>query len=254
MNETVLDLQGVHKRFGDMSVLRGVDAIVRRGAVTAFVGPNGAGKTTLFHCIAGDLRPETGRIEFRGQPIVGLSPWRIARQGLGRFFQDVRVFRNLTVLENVMLALHDHPAQTLLGSLLRFMHRGTPRVQVEGEARDYLRQMGLEGHAGRLAGALSWGNQKLLAMARLLAGTFDFLLLDEPTAGVSPVMVERLEAILRRVVAERGVTVALIEHNMGFVSKMANYTYVLRAGVVHDHGPTTEVLERPENVDICIGL
>src|ERR1041384_2592924 len=108
MSEPILLLEGLEKRFGEFLVLRGVGASIMRGSITAFIGPNGAGKTTLFHVITADLRPDSGNVTYRGKSLVGLSPWKVARLGLGKMFQDVRIFERLTILENVLLALHDH--------------------------------------------------------------------------------------------------------------------------------------------------
>src|SRR4051812_45196655 len=114
-----LVLESVEKWFGDTAILRGVSATIAAASITAFIGPNGAGKTTLFHCISGDLRPDRGRILFRGESVTRMPPWKIARRGLGKMFQDVRIFPSLSVLDNVLLALHAPAEQTVLGSLLR---------------------------------------------------------------------------------------------------------------------------------------
>jgi ABC-type branched-subunit amino acid transport system ATPase component len=254
MNEPILALENVEKRFGDMAVLRGISAKVPEGSITAFVGPNGAGKTTLFHTISGDLRPDAGTVIFHGRNIGGQAPWRIARLGLGKLFQDVRVFESLTVLENVLLALHDNPSRSVVTSLLRHPVQRQANGRQQAAAEKWLETAGVERPYDRPAQLLSFGNKKLLAIARLMAGQFDLLLLDEPAAGLAPQMIDRVSALLKMLVRERKITVALIEHNFSVVAKVADCAYVLRAGSVQDHGPTDEVLGRDENREILIGL
>jgi len=254
MNDSILILENVEKRFGDIAVLRGISATVAKGSITAFVGPNGAGKTTLFHTITGDLLMDSGSVIFRGQPIGGKPPWRIARLGLGKLFQDVRVFESLTVLENVLLALHDHAGRSAVASLIRAPFYWRTNGHELAEAEHWLQTAGVEKPYDRPAGLLSFGSKKLLALARLMAGGFDLLLLDEPASGLSPLMIDRVGTLLQKMVEERKVTIALTEHNFSFVSQVADHVYVLRSGAVHDHGATDEVLGKEENREILIGL
>lgn len=254
MNDPILILENVEKHFGGVAVLRGISAAVESGLITAFVGPNGAGKTTLFHTITGDLRMDAGTVVYRGKSIGAKSPWRIARLGLGKLFQDVRVFENLTVLENVLLALHDHSGRSALSSLLGAPFRRRVDSRHKAEAEKWLDMAGVERPFDRPAGLLSFGNKKLLALARLMAGRFDLLLLDEPAAGLAPPMIQRVGELLKTMVKEQQTTVALIEHNFSFVSQVADRAYILRAGLVHDQGLTDEVLGKDENREILIGL
>lgn len=254
MNDPILILKNVQKHFGDIKVLCGINAAIPEGSITAFVGPNGAGKTTLFHAITGDLRPDAGAVVYRGKSLVGLPPWRIARLGLGKMFQDVRIFENLTILENVLLALHDHPTRSAVASLVRAVFRDGKGAEERAKAEHWLAMAGVERPWDRPAGLLSFGNQKLLALARLMAGGFDLLLLDEPASGLAPPQVEHIGSLLKVLVREKKMSVALIEHNFSFVSAVADQAYLLRAGEVHDGGPTAEVLMRDENREILIGL
>lgn len=251
MNDCALMIEGLRKRFGDVEVLAGVDACLRRGEITAFIGPNGAGKTTLFQAITGELRADAGRVIYQGQDVSAREPWELARLGVGKIFQDVRVFPSLSVRDNVIAALQRRPDRGLGVSLLRgdFSLKAASK-----KAEELLDKVGLEGRRDGPAAELSWGNQKLLAFARLLAGEFRFVLLDEPVAGVSPALGERLKALIRGLARTDGVTVALIEHDMAFVSALADTVIVLNQGKVFDQGPTAEVLHRPANLELCLGL
>lgn len=235
-------------------MLNGVSSAIPRGALTALIGPNGAGKTTLFHAITGDLVPQRGRIRFNDRQIQGLAPWKIARLGLGKLFQDVRVFGSLTSEENVMLALHEHPMQSALGSFLSAPFRTRLDQPLREEAHHWLRTAGVEPPYDVTASSLSFGNQKLLALARLLAGKFDLLLLDEPTAGVSPQLTAKIAELLKRLVRAQGTTVLLIEHNLSFVADVADQVMVMSDGAIIDAGPTANMLANPAVLELCIGL
>lgn len=253
MSGCALQIEGLAIRFGEVQVLRGVSAELTTSSVTAFIGPNGAGKTTLFHAITGDVRPDEGTVTLLGEPITGLPPWRVARRGLGKLFQDVRLFENLSVLDNVLLALQSPSEQSAWASLALapFYHRQS-QSQLE-EAVQFLEKVGFKPPFDQPAGLLSYGNKKLAALARLMAGRFQVLLLDEPTAGVEPATVERLASLLQGL-RDEGITIGLIEHNFAFVQAVAERTYLLRDGWVQDQGHTRDVLSRDENREILIGL
>ena len=244
-------IEGLRKRLGEIEVLAGVDTCLAQGEITAFIGPNGAGKTTLFHTLTGELKPDAGKVVFEGREISGKEPWDIARMGIGKVFQDVRVFPSLSVVDNVIAALQRQPDYGLRASLLRSARN------VQGNSRKaeaLLDKVGVEGRRDGPAAELSWGNQKLLAFARLLAGDFRFVLLDEPVAGVSPVLRERMELLIRDLAMKDGVTVALIEHDIAFVGALANTVVVMKDGKVFDEGRAGEMLERPSNIELCLGL
>lgn len=249
-----LRVEGLGKSFGSLRVLRGIDASVQPGSLTAFIGPNGAGKTTLFHAISGDLFPDTGRVHLGDRDVTGLPTWKLARLGLGRLFQDVRVFRALSCHDNLLLPLLDHEARWPWATLRAPRGKGGGETDLRAAVRRTLATVGLEEKCDDPAGALSFGSQKLLALARLLAGRFRILLLDEPASGISPHVLEKVGAILRVLVREQGLTVAMIEHNMRFVAEHADFTYVMRDGEIFDGGPTAEVLARPANRELCLGM
>lgn len=250
MMPDALIIEGLRKRIGEVEVLGGIDTRLKAGGITAFIGPNGAGKTTLFHAITGELRPDAGRVIFQGEDVTGKEPWELARLGIGKVFQDVRVFPSLTPVANVEAALHRQPDRSLWQGMLR---GDSDRTKTRTRAEELLNEVGVEGRWDGPAGELSWGNQKLLAFARLMAGDFRFVLLDEPVAGVSPILGNRLKSLIRKM-AEAGATVALIEHDMAFVRDLADEVVVLKEGRVFDQGPAREVLERPANLELCLGL
>jgi ABC-type branched-subunit amino acid transport system ATPase component len=252
MGQTVLEVTGLHVQLGGVSVLNGVDLALEEGRLTAFVGPNGAGKTTLFHAMSGALKPGSGEVRLRGKQVSGMAPWRLARLGLSRMFQDVRVFEALSAIENVVVALQQRDRRrrrggAVLASLVSARHH-------RDEAMTHLQRVAVAGDLAAPAGALSYGNQKLLALARLLAGDFDILLLDEPTAGVAPAIVERIGAILRQLLTRPHTTVALIEHDYEFVGAVADRVCVLREGRIVDAGDAATVLADARNKELLIGL
>lgn len=248
-----LRVENVSKSFGAFRALRDVTLTVALGKVTALVGPNGAGKTTLFHVIGGNLVPDTGKIILDDTDITGLPPWKIARKHVGRLFQDVRVFPALTVAENIGVSFL-HRSDYSLATTLAWWRRAARENDRRERAMAWLEFVGLAEHADRPAGELSHGQQKLLALARIVALRPALLLLDEPTAALSPAMTKKMVALVKRLVGERKLTIALIEHNMGVVKELADYIYFLHEGTVHTHGTQKEVLENPAVRELYMGL
>ena len=249
-----LILKGISKRFGDFWALSEVCASVPTGKITAFIGPNGAGKTTLLHVIAGSLKPDEGSILFQGIDIVGARPYQIARMGIGRQFQDVRVFEGLSVLDNVLVGMIPHSCQDSWRAW--FGKRTTTQMikDYQKQALNWLLHVGLQKEAMRKAQELSFGQQKLLSLARLFAQDFTFLLLDEPTAGVSPQMIDRITKLIREAVNKRGVTVALVEHNMCVVADLAYWIHFMHEGRVAFSGEREHVLGNRSVRQIYMGL
>ncbi len=245
--------KGIAKRFGNFTALHDVDAVVFPGRITAFVGPNGAGKTTLFHIFSGNLRPDKGSVLLDGRNITGMPPWKTARLGIGKLFQDVRVFENMTVLENICVALLHSYEQTLF-SVLNFSRKKMPMEKYHEEAMHWLDFVGLAELADHKGGELSFGQQKLLSIARLIAHKSTCLLLDEPTAALSPVMIKKMIDLIQKLVSEQNLSVALIEHNMPVVKELAFYTYFMHEGTVFCHGTQNCVLENPEVRELYMGL
>ncbi|HID57036.1 TPA: ABC transporter ATP-binding protein, partial [Candidatus Poribacteria bacterium] len=240
----MLELRKVTKKFGGLVAVNEASIAFSKGRITGLIGPNGAGKTTIFNLISGFLKPDSGSILLDGKRIDGLPPWEIAALGVGRLFQDVRVFGKLTALENVLLAKNPQPGENPLLSLFRRRKvMKAERDNLEG-ARRWLEFVGLWEQRGALAENLSYGQQKLLTIARLLNGGFEVLLLDEPTAGVHPKMVKSVLDVIRRLTDE-GKTVVVTEHNMGVITEICDWVYFLNEGKVLSFGLPHEVLGDP---------
>jgi len=247
---TLLKTENLSKRIGEVRVLDDVSAELHESEVTAFIGPNGAGKTSLFHAITGNMKPDGGRVLLDGRDVTGMAPWRIAQSGVGRVFQDVRVFPNLSPLENVIAALHGRQDEGIRGMFSKDVEE-PPTVD---RAREIIEQVGVEGDLDGKSGELSFGNQKLLAFARLIAGGFRIALLDEPSAGVSPAMADRLTQLIQTLVKKRKMAIAVIEHNMQFIAGISNRVYVLREGCVFMEGAAEAVLNNPKVRELCLGV
>lgn len=248
-----LTAKNISKSFGSFQALHDVDVTVFPGRVTAFVGPNGAGKTTLFHILSGNLRCDSGQVRLDGCDISRMEPWRIARMGVGYLYQDVRIFENLSVLDNVCAALLT-PDDYSIFSVCRFWKHNARTRQFRDEAMHYLEYVGLADVAGNKGGELSFGQQKLLAVARLLAHKSKLLLLDEPTAALSPVMTKKMFSLIHQMINDRKVSIALIEHNMRAVKELASYIYFMHEGTVYCHGTEKEVLESQDVRELYMGL
>ena len=252
-NLCMLELRDVTKRFGGLLAIDSVSLAFSKGKITGLIGPNGAGKSTLFNLMTGFLKPDSGTIHFNASTINGFPPWQVARWGIGRLFQDVRVFDKLTVLENVLLAKKKQPGENPLFSLFRRKSSLGVEKKNMDEARKWLDFVELEEKEDSLSENLSYGQQKLLAIARLLAGGFEVLLLDEPTAGINSQMVKSLLGVIRRL-AQEGKTVVIIEHNMSVIMNISDWVYFMDEGKVITFGLPGEILGDPEIRKAYIGV
>jgi len=228
----LLELDRVDKIFGGLHAVKGVSVHVQKGEIFGLIGPNGAGKTTLFNVITGVYRPDGGRVLFNGQDISGHSPARIAAAGIGRTFQNIRLFRSMTAEQNVMVAGHRLHDAGVLSSILRTGRQAACERQLRARAYELLEALGLAAQATDLAGSLPYGSQRRLEIARALMLAPQLLLLDEPAAGMNSNEARELETQIRWLRDQLGVTVVLVEHNMSVVMSVCE-----RIGVV-DHGET----------------
>jgi len=225
--EILLDVNGIEKRFGGLLAVNRLSFQVRAGEIYAVIGPNGAGKTTAFNLISGVLRPTAGSVGLAGVRIDRLPAYRIAAAGVARTFQTPRVFPDLSVLDNVLVGMHRHLRAGFAASMLR-LAAGEERAAA-GQALDVLRQVGLASHAAQPAGALPFGRQRLLEVARALATRPRLLLLDEPASGLSAAERRALVALIRQI-RSTGVTVLLVEHDVRLVMDLADRVLVLNYG------------------------
>ncbi len=249
----ILELRDVAVRFGGLRAVDGASLAVLSGQVTSLIGPNGAGKTTIFNLVCGLLTPSAGQILFRGRPIVGMSPHAIAQLGIGRTFQDPRVYRQMTALENVLLGMPGQEGERLLPALLwpRSMRRDLARRVERGHA--ILAGIGLAGQANQLAADLSYGQQRFLSLARVLAMDAPLLLMDEPTVGLHRGEVQHLLEQISRLVREERRTVVLIEHNMDAVMSISDQIGLLVAGKIVATGSPTELQQNQTLIDAYLG-
>ena len=239
-NEVVLQIRDISKKFGGITAAEALDMDLRRGTITALVGPNGAGKTTVFNLITGAIVPDRGSVLLRGQEIVGLTPDQVTKRGMTRSFQAVRVFPRLSVLENVMLGLQDQPSEHLGPLFLNPGAGAKKEKEVEERSRQWLEFVGMGGYADDAAGALAFGQQKLVALARVLSTESEVLLLDEPASGIDfhwvNVMLELIEQI-----KQQGRTVCIVEHNLHVVDRLADHTYFMELGRITAQGSFAEL-------------
>jgi len=242
-----LELHDVRKSFDGVQAVDGMSLRIPHGGVTALIGPNGAGKTTLFNLCTGFLRPDSGSIRFGEQDLSGMSPHRIASMGIARTFQDLRLIRRMTVLENLLLAMPHQSGETVCGALWGARSRREEMAN-QGQADELLTFVGLAYEGNALAGALSYGQQKLLALACCLATGAQMLLLDEPVAGIAPDMVERIIARIRSLKSQ-GLSILFVEHNLAAVQEVADRVVVMDEGRKIADGSWERVSQEPDVVE-----
>jgi len=252
----ILQLLGVHKRFGGLSALAGLDLEIDEGEILSVIGPNGAGKSTMFNVVTGLYGPDEGDVRFRGDSIVGLAPNRITKLGIARTFQTVHLFPNMTILENAMVGQHCRSRSGVIGSVLRLP--GTRRE--EALIREHAQQA-LDFFGSRLAGyrqeqpafSLSYANRRRLEMARALATQPSLVMLDEPTAGMNPRETLELRDHIVRMRDSLGYTVLVIEHDMRVVKGVSDRVVALDYGRKIAEGTYDEVANDPQVIEAYLG-
>jgi len=249
----ILDIVHVTKRFGGLIAVNDVTITVEPRTIHSIIGPNGAGKTTLFNCITGFYRADEGQIIFDGEPIQFLPPDEIARMGIARTYQNIRLFSNLTVLENVLVGMHSHLHSWFIEPILGLPSYKREEAEAREEAMRLLQFVELEDKAFFLSKNLPYGEQRRLEIARALALKPKVLLLDEPTAGMNPRETEETMALIRRLRDERGITIVLIEHDMKVVMNISDIISVLDYGQKIAEGTPLEIRTNPRVIEAYLG-
>ncbi|MEM3112267.1 MAG: ABC transporter ATP-binding protein [Candidatus Anstonellales archaeon] len=229
--KVLLSVENLIKRFGGLVALYQVNLKVYQGEILALIGPNGSGKTTLFNCISGFYKPEQGKIFWKGEDITFSEPHQIAQKGISRTFQLAKLFSNLTVFENILIAKHMRIHAGLVGSLLKSKSYLMDEAQTVNESEEILKLVGLWEKKEFLARNLPYGSQRLLSLAIALSSKPELLLLDEPSAGMNREETEKLFHILKQINYE-GITLIIVEHNMRFIMKISQRMVVLNYGKI----------------------
>ncbi|MHB1212133.1 MAG: branched-chain amino acid ABC transporter ATP-binding protein/permease [Candidatus Nanopelagicales bacterium] len=240
----ILEVRGIVKRFGGVTAVGGVSLAVERGSITGLIGPNGSGKTTLFNCMTGTFRPDSGRVLLDGADITGDRIWTRAHEGLGRTFQITRLFKSMTVLDNLVAPLERTSA--------RQMAAGRYSGEEVERAREVLDFMGLAQFETQNAAALSFGQQKLVELAQVLMLRPGIILLDEPASGINPTLIAKLAHVIKRL-SQEGTTVLIVEHNIPLILSLCDHVHVLAGGQILVSGTPEQVRNDPQVIEAYLG-
>jgi len=249
----LLSAQGISKNFGGVVAVDKVDFEIPDRSIVSLIGPNGAGKTTFFNLITGIYEPTTGTVVFDGKPLVGLKPHEITQRGIARTFQNIRLFANMTALENVMVGEHCRLTTGLFGAVVRSAKVKAEEARARDKAMSLLEFVGLAGKEKEFAKNLPYGDQRRLEVARALGTDPKLLFLDEPTAGMNPNETARLTRLIDRLRAEKNVTVLMIEHDMKVVMEISDRVTVLNFGRKIAEGLPDEIKANAEVVEAYLG-
>ena len=247
-----LEVAGLDHSFGGLHALQECSFTIEQGRITCLVGPNGAGKTTIFNAITGFLKPDEGHVSFRGRSLDGLRPQAIVHAGIARTFQNLRLFTDLSALDNVLVGITGQAGEEPLGAIFRPLHSARAQMRRRQEAIATLDHVGLADRAHDLVRNLSYGEQKLLTVARVLATGAELLLLDEPASGLSAGALDAVMGLLRRLQSD-GKTLLVVEHNTRVVQQIADEVLFLHQGHLMAQGTPEQIISDPALAEIYFG-
>ncbi|MDR7343967.1 branched-chain amino acid transport system ATP-binding protein [Pantoea alhagi] len=253
MSQPLLTVEGLMMRFGGLLAVNNVALELHPQEIVSLIGPNGAGKTTVFNCLTGFYKPSGGSIRLGDRQLAGLPGQQIARMGIVRTFQHVRLFREMTVIENLLVAQHQHLKSGLFSGLLKTPAFRRSESEALDQAASWLRRVGLLEMANRQAGNLAYGQQRRLEIARCMVTRPEILMLDEPAAGLNPKETHELDALIAELRGEHKVTVLLIEHDMKLVMGISDRIYVVNQGTPLANGTPEEVRNNPDVIRAYLG-